>query len=251
VPEFDIKFARRLCDAADLVSSQGLEPIDAKRTVLYLSLLSVEIALKAGLEKAGQPVPRIVKRSHDLRGLLDDIANCSIIVAVTPQCTRRVKATQIYAKEVSREYSNATVGHILSAQRDGASKYPTQIRYGSLLKHYPVDIMLRTAAVIIEWVDLHWGDLKVIRAISEKDLLAENCSLAFSKRALVYSPLYEADISVFIATIESILGVSRAATESDFEAPLPKVGVACLDYGNMEVERDYNGDNLTSLGYRP
>jgi hypothetical protein len=240
-----------LCDTAALVCSDGLDPIDAKRTVLYLSLLSVEIALKAGLEKAGQPVPRIVKRSHDLRGLLDDIANCSIIVAVTPQCTRRVKATQIYAKEVSREYSNATVGHILSAQRDGASKYPTQIRYGGLLKHYPADIILKTALIIIEWVDLHWSDLKVIRPISKKDLLAENCSIAFSKRALVYSPLYEADISVFIATVENILGVLRTATENDFEAPFPTIGVACLDYGNMEVERDYNGDNLTSLGYRP
>lgn len=160
--EFDIRFAKSLCDAAALVYSQGIEPLDAKRTVLYLSLLSVEIALKAGLEKAGQSVPRIVKRSHDFRGLLDDIANCSIIVAVTPQCTRRVKATQIYAKEVSREYSKATVGHILIAQRDGASKYPTQIRYGSLLKHYPADIILRTASIIIEWVGLHWSDLKVI-----------------------------------------------------------------------------------------
>ena len=60
--EYDIAFGERLAETARIVAADGLEQLDAQRTVLYLSLLSVEITLKALLEHAGIPVTEIRAR---------------------------------------------------------------------------------------------------------------------------------------------------------------------------------------------
>jgi len=45
--------------------------------------LSCEISLKALLEKAGVPIKKIRKRSHDLSGLLRDIGDCEIEIEIS------------------------------------------------------------------------------------------------------------------------------------------------------------------------
>jgi predicted hydrocarbon binding protein len=74
--EYDIAFGERLAETAKLVANDGLDSLDAKRTVLYLSLLSSEIVMKALLEKAGRPISKIRARSHNLKNLLEDIGDC-------------------------------------------------------------------------------------------------------------------------------------------------------------------------------
>jgi hypothetical protein len=68
---------------------------DAQRTVLYLSLLSTEILLKAMLEHAGKPVAEIRERGHQLADLLTDLGLCEIEVEVTPGCHRYVPASRL------------------------------------------------------------------------------------------------------------------------------------------------------------
>jgi hypothetical protein len=71
MPEYDVRFAKKLLEAASAAATDGLETIEAQRTVLYLSLLASEIALKSLLERAGLPIATIKTRHLDLAGLLD------------------------------------------------------------------------------------------------------------------------------------------------------------------------------------
>ena len=70
--QYDIAFGEKLAEVANLVVADGL---DAQRTVLYLSLLSPEIALKSLVERAGKPTGEIRKRSHNLADLLSDLGS--------------------------------------------------------------------------------------------------------------------------------------------------------------------------------
>ena len=78
--EYDISFGERLSETARMVVDEGLAELDAQRTVLYLSLLSTEITLKAMLERAGKPVPDIRARSHRLAELLSDLGQCEVVL---------------------------------------------------------------------------------------------------------------------------------------------------------------------------
>ena len=130
MPEYDITFAKKLSDTATLVASQGLDGLDAKRTVLYLSLLATELTMKAMLEKAGEPIAKIRKRSHDLQGLARDLGKCSVNVELAPGTTRPVPAIRFRAIEVEASGGRVTIGTILDAEAQGASRYPNQVRYG-------------------------------------------------------------------------------------------------------------------------
>ena len=59
MPEYEIAFGEKLADIARMVAAEACVTIDAQRTVLYLSLLSTEISLKAMLERAGRPITKI------------------------------------------------------------------------------------------------------------------------------------------------------------------------------------------------
>lgn len=93
--EYDIAFGERLAEAARMVEAEGLVELDAQRTVLYLSLLSTEITLKAMLERAGKPVGDIRARSHRLSELLDDLGQCEVEVEIAPGTKQYVSASRI------------------------------------------------------------------------------------------------------------------------------------------------------------
>lgn len=54
----------------------------------------------------------------------------------------------------------ATVGRLLDAEREGASKYPNSIRYGDLIKHYESAHMLQCAKAVAEWVRENSGTIR-------------------------------------------------------------------------------------------
>lgn len=159
--EYDIAFGEKLADVARLVVNDGLDTLDAKRAVLYLSLLATEITLKALLEKAGKPVPDIRARSHNLRTLLEDVTECMIQGEVAPGVLKQVPAMRLRSVNVDPNYGDATVGRMLEAEDAGASKYPNQVRYGNSLRHYPPELISKMSSDIVAWAKQHWDDIHV------------------------------------------------------------------------------------------
>ncbi len=148
--EYNIEFAEHLTTAAKVLAKYGMESVDAKRTVLYLSLLACEITLKHLLETAGVPIKDIRQRSHNLSELLKDIGGCKVKVSIGGS-RKWVRATRIRSKVVDDRFGNATVGNLLEAEGADASMYPNQIRYGDWPRQYPPEVILKAAQKLIEW----------------------------------------------------------------------------------------------------
>lgn len=148
--EYSIEFADRLIEAADSFVPKPSPSDEVGRTVLYLSLLSCEISLKALLERAGYSLSELKKRSHDLNGLLQEICACELTSKKIGN-SLLLSASRLLSQQVVSNTSNGTVGALLSAERVGASKYPNDIRYGELVAHFPPLIMLSCAKVVSKW----------------------------------------------------------------------------------------------------
>lgn len=161
MPTYNIGFCEKLIEAARYVFEQEMESVDAQRTVLYLSRLACEIILKALLEKAGRPITEIRKHNHNLSSLLRDVDKCKVRVEVVKNFCRWTSATRLRAITVDSRFSNATVGTFLTAEERGSSKYPNEIRYGSSIEDYPPGLVLKTAALVMEWSKTHWEDIKL------------------------------------------------------------------------------------------
>ena len=71
--EYSLELSQRLIDAARSFVDKGKVDDETGRAVLYLSLLSCEISLKAILEKAGYTIKELKKRSHNFSGLIKDL----------------------------------------------------------------------------------------------------------------------------------------------------------------------------------
>ena len=159
--EYDISFGERLADTARMIVSEGLTPLDAQRAVLYLSLLSAEVTLKAMLEHAGKPVSEIRARSHRLATLLSDLDQCEIEVEVPPETKRYVSASRLRSRSLSHGDAISTVGAVIDAESQGASKYPNQVRYGEVLRHFPAEVLAKMAVEISAFAREHWESLRV------------------------------------------------------------------------------------------
>ena len=159
--EYNLGFSENLIKAARFVSESDDKSEDAARTVLYLSCLACEISLKALLEYSGKPVPEIRKFSHNLAALLKELGNCKVEVPIVKDFLAWVPATRLRAVTVDERFANATVGTILSAEEKTAakekraSKYPNEMRYGSVIRHYPHQLVLETAVKVTEWAQKH------------------------------------------------------------------------------------------------
>lgn len=155
--EYDVAFGEKLAEAAQMVASQGLTSLDAQRTVLYLSLLSVEISLKAVLEHAGKPVSDIRARSHRLVELLADVDQCEVEVEVVAGVKQYVPGSRLRSCSLRYGEAETTVGNVIDAGANGASLYPNQIRYGDVLRHFPPEIVLQLANKVSAFARQHWG----------------------------------------------------------------------------------------------
>jgi hypothetical protein len=162
VPEYSLSFAEKLAKTATLVAKDGLADPDAKRTVLYLSLLSTEISLKAMLEQAGVPLLNIRKRSHNLAGLLRDVGRCKVEVQVAPSTRMHVPASRLRACTLEHPPATPTVGEAIDAESKGASQYPGQVRYGRLPRHYPPELVAQLATKVAAFAKRHWKSIRTI-----------------------------------------------------------------------------------------
>lgn len=158
--EYSLEFSQKLIEADELLGPVVEEDLEGKRATLYLSLLSAEITLKAALEKAGKPVREIRKHSHNLASLLAELGDCEVEVNITSTDRRMVSAARIRSVPVDQQFSNATVGTLLSGEKQGASVYPNQIRYGESLTHYPPGVMLQAAKEAKAWVIEHFDSIR-------------------------------------------------------------------------------------------
>lgn len=158
--EYSLKFAEHLVQAADALEAGAAPHVDRSRAILYLSLLSAEIALKALLERAGMPLKQIRACSHDLSKLLKEIGVCEVPLDPAAKSAKWIRATGIRAKSIKVPGASSTVGVFLTSESKGASKYPNNVRYGNKLKHFPPHAALQGARVILEWARLYWPTIR-------------------------------------------------------------------------------------------
>ena len=161
VPEYSIEFGEKLAEVANFVVADGLDDPEAPRTVLYLSLLSTEISLKAMLEKAGKPIKEIKRTGHDLAQLLTDLDCCEIEVETNPDVTRFVPASRLRASVIRQGECEITVGDLIEGTKPkGASQYPNEVRYGDQPHHFPAAAVAQMASKVAAFARKHWQSLQ-------------------------------------------------------------------------------------------
>ncbi len=148
--EYSLEFSQRLIDAARSFVDGGNVDAESGRAVLYLSLLSCEISLKAILEKAGYTIKELKKRSHDLSGLIKDLCLCDLL-GTGIYGSKPHTGAMLLSIVVDQNIGNGTVGALLRTEEQGVSKYPNEIRYGELIRHFPPLLILNCASVVCEW----------------------------------------------------------------------------------------------------
>lgn len=152
---YDLAFARKFADVAQVMVAQGIEDGEARRVVAYISRLSMELSLKAYLEQAGMPVEEIRKHWHNLRSLLAEIDRLEIEVEVTPGNSMWVSASRLRSKDIGFLGYSVTLGKILEAEDHGASTYPNEIRYGEMPRDFPPEALATAAEILGSWVADH------------------------------------------------------------------------------------------------
>jgi HEPN domain-containing protein len=150
--EYSLKFSAQLFKAGFSLKGTGTHAEEADRAMLYTSLVSIEIALKHLLEKAGVPVKEIRAHSHNLEILLCEIDKCEILTTVGSE-EKYVSASKIRGRIVNPAFHGATIGSLLQGESKGASKYPNEVRYGPIPKNFPADLMLECAQKVIDWAE--------------------------------------------------------------------------------------------------
>lgn len=161
--EYDVAFARKLAEVAESVVERGLDSHEARRTVVYLSRLSIEISLKAFLERAGRSVADIKRHWHDLRKLIADVGECEVEIEITFGTRKWCSASRLRAITVSHLEIKVPIGTIIDAEDCGASTFPNEIRYGEDFRDFPPELLALTATEIAAWVHSHWDVIRLGR----------------------------------------------------------------------------------------
>ena len=161
MPQYDIAFARKLAEIAKDVAPDIGELTDgADRAAAYLSLVAIEIGLKAMLEQAGVPIDKIRARSHRIRELLEDVDKIRVEVVISPEARIDGVASRLRAIPVHFANAVTTVGEMLDAQGILTSTYPNEIRYGDLLINFPSRSLAFAAIAVIDFAESHWESLR-------------------------------------------------------------------------------------------
>jgi hypothetical protein len=161
MPEYDLWLAEELAVAAKSVEQTELSLPAQDRMRLYLALLSIELSLKAMLEKAGVPISQIRARSHRLADLLGDIDHCTVEVTPPTGAVYRATASRLRSVEISAPTEHCTFGQLIDGLNGNVSNYPNQIRYGSHLRHYDASLVADAAKKAIAFARIHWTSLRV------------------------------------------------------------------------------------------
>lgn len=158
--EFSIELSKKFADFASNIIAYEPENIEAKRAVIYLSRLSIELSLKAFLEKAGKPVSEIIKCSHRLSDLLSSVDLCKIYIKDALGVEASWSASEVRNIEIPLL---PLLGHftkmeiVIEAEKHGASIYPGQIRYGNNVSDVPPETLSFAAKELTMWVEKHWN----------------------------------------------------------------------------------------------
>jgi hypothetical protein len=157
--EYSIEFGKKLAEVANFVMADGLDDAEAPRVVLYLSLLSTEISLKAMLEKAGTPVKEITRAGHDLARLLTNLDRCEIEFEITPGATRFLSASRLRACTIKDGECQITIGALIESSKN-ASKYPNKVRYGDQPRHFPAAVVAQMSSMVAAFAGKHWQSIR-------------------------------------------------------------------------------------------
>jgi len=128
--------------------------------IAYLSRLSFEITLKALLEKAGVPIREIRARSHNLRQLLADLSACEVEVEISPGTRVWSSAARLRAVSIDQGFFKIPIGDLISAEDQGASEYPNQIRYGEKVIDIDPSFLSSAAELAASWAQEHWATIR-------------------------------------------------------------------------------------------
>ena len=155
--EYDLELSRQMSLASRLLLSSGAPGPARDRAAIYIALVACEIALKAGLEKAGMPVTKIRKHQHSSPACSPNLAVARFLWKVSGD-----QRTRIRAIIVDPAFKDATIGHLIEAEKYGASKFPTEIRYGDVVNHFPARVMTALSEQLVDWMECHIDDIRFI-----------------------------------------------------------------------------------------
>ena len=149
--EYDLGFAAKLAETADMLDERQPYNYDARRVMVYLCRLSMEIALKALLEQAGKPIEQIRRRNHDLSLLLVDLDECEVAEATGGEPIRWISASVVRDQEIDLGMAKIPIGQLVAATHPELSKYPNQLRYGSTVVEFHPVFLVGAAKVLAAW----------------------------------------------------------------------------------------------------
>jgi len=90
------------------------------------------------------------------------MSHCEVEVDIANGRLKWVSASRIRSITIKSEGAESTVGKILTAE--GASKYPTKIRYGCKYSHFPPDALVKTAYAVVDFAKKHWNKIRQLTA---------------------------------------------------------------------------------------
>ena len=160
MPEYNLQFAAKLAEVANMVDENDPRGYDAARVTLYLSRLSMEISMKALLERAGVPQNKIRRRWHDLRGLLKDLGRCEVNVEIAPGKHAWVPASRVRAQSIDLGLAQLPIGNLIDAEDKGASQYPNELRYGERVIDFKPSLVSAAAQLLAAWAKNHWDVIR-------------------------------------------------------------------------------------------
>jgi len=80
--------------------------------------------------------------------LADKLCGCEIYY---PEQNLIKRPSKLFSQELEYRGARSTVGNVLRAEKNSASKYPNEIRYGDNLVHYPPQAMLLCSKKVLNY----------------------------------------------------------------------------------------------------
>ena len=153
---YNPKLARAFAEIALNTIATGLSAVEDHQVVAYISRVSMELSIKALLEKAGVPRKTVRALSHDLPDLLRELDKCKVKMADIPI---PVSAMRVRGKEILWNGALVTLGNVIDAEHAGASNFPDQYRYGPPPTDYQAEVLAHAAVALCTWAEEHWDSI--------------------------------------------------------------------------------------------
>lgn len=155
MPQYEISFSKNLAEVSAALLKKGLDTPDARRTVIYLSRLAMELTLKALLELAGKPILEIKQHWHDLQSLLADVESYEFEMRPDGQWH---SGAEIRKLKIQYNTHLIDMDAIIEAEKYGASKFPNEVRYGDKVQDVAPEILAPASLMLALWASLCTGN---------------------------------------------------------------------------------------------